>query len=314
MKKHLESFRVGWIEVPERQRGLDDRTVAQLMESIKRIGLRTPPCVRIVDDYTTSSGEVCDGQPVLITGRHRLEAVRRLGVEKVECWVLGDESESEAKLWEIAENLHRAELTELERDTHLAEWIRLTEQIEAERSAPPPIELTRERDPEPAKKRKEPKKKLAQSAPVSAKGGRGRTGGIRAASRELGIDRDDARRALKVASLTEEAKEAAKEVGLDDNRSALLKAAEQPMERQAATIREIAEAKEEARERRKTEQPKEPAPAPLQKLIETASDFTGDDPDHQLNLLIYAWEAADEEARRRFLRWVPSQYLSSLAA
>jgi hypothetical protein len=56
-----------------------------------------------------------------------------------------------------------------------------------------------------APKRGKPKKKLAQSAPVFAKGGRGKTGGIRAAARELGVDRDDARRALKVASLTEEA-------------------------------------------------------------------------------------------------------------
>jgi hypothetical protein len=39
---------------------------------------------------------------------------------------------------------------------------------------------------------------VAQVAPVS-KGGRGNEGGVRKASPDLGIDRDDARRATKVA-------------------------------------------------------------------------------------------------------------------
>lgn len=43
------------------------------------------------------------------------------------------------------------------------------------------------------------------------KDGKFKEGGVRAASRELGIDRDDARRATKVASLPEEAKQAARE-------------------------------------------------------------------------------------------------------
>ena len=82
----------------------------------------------------------------------------------------------------------------LERDQHVAEWIRLTDE----------------------------KVVLAQVAP-KPRGGRPE-GGIRAAARELGVDRDDARRAAKVASLPEEAKDAAREVGLDNNRSALLAA------------------------------------------------------------------------------------------
>ncbi len=75
------------------------------------------------------------------------------------------------RLWEIAENLHRAELTALERAEHIAEWVRLTEQ------------------------------KLAQVAPVSERGrveGRGNKGGINAATRELGIDRSEAQRAVMV--------------------------------------------------------------------------------------------------------------------
>lgn len=70
----------------------------------------------------------------------------------------------------------------LERSEHVAEWIRLTEE----------------------------KAKLAQLAPVSERGrveGRGNEGGIRSAARELGVDRDAARRAAKVAGLSERAKE-----------------------------------------------------------------------------------------------------------
>jgi len=42
------------------------------------------------------------------------------------------------------------------------------------------------------------------------------------AARQLGLDRDDVRRAFKVASLTEEAQQTAHDVGLADNRAALL--------------------------------------------------------------------------------------------
>jgi hypothetical protein len=41
----------------------------------------------------------------------------------------------DAKLWEIAENLHRAELTKLQHDEQVAEWIRLTNEKEKNISA-----------------------------------------------------------------------------------------------------------------------------------------------------------------------------------
>ena len=61
---------------------------------------------------------------------------------------------------------------------------------------------------------------------VSA-GGRGKKGGIREAARQLGLSEADIRRAIKVASLSPEAQQAAHEVGLADNRSALLRAADE---------------------------------------------------------------------------------------
>lgn len=174
------------VTVPaHRARGLDAAAVKRLAESLAKIGLQTPISVRMEGDDL-----------LLVAGLHRLEAARSLGWDRIDA-VYIDGDERDARLWEISENLHRADLTVLERDEHVAEWIALTAG------------------------------KLAQVAPVSERGrveGRGNTGGVRAAARDLGVDRDDARRAQKVASLPDDAKQAARDVGLDDNRSALLAA------------------------------------------------------------------------------------------
>jgi hypothetical protein len=73
-------------------------------------------------------------------------------------------------------------------------------------------------------------------------GGRPKSG-INKASRELGIDKNEAYRAVKIASLTPEAKKVAVEVGLDDNKSGLLAAAKQAPEQQAQRTHQIAQAK-----------------------------------------------------------------------
>jgi hypothetical protein len=99
--------------------------------------------------------------------------------------------------------LHRAELTALERSEQIAEWARITESISGATCATKPG------------------------------AGQGSKGGVRAASRELGLDRTEVQRSIKIAGLSAEAKEAARDVGLDDNRSALLKAARVAPERQA---------------------------------------------------------------------------------
>ena len=55
--------------------------------------------------------------------------------------------------------------------------------------------------------------KVAQVGPVSL-GGRGNKSGVREAARQLGLSRQDVERAIKVASITPEAQQAAHEVGL----------------------------------------------------------------------------------------------------
>ncbi len=68
-------------------------------------------------------------------------------------------------MWSIAENLHRAELTALERDTQLARWIELDEQWRAERE------------------------RLSSQSETKAPIGHRPQGGTNAAARELGINR-----------------------------------------------------------------------------------------------------------------------------
>ena len=78
----------------------------------------------------------------------------------------------------------KAELPQMERDKLVAEWERLVGQED----------------------------KVAQVGPVSL-GGRGNKSGVREASRQLGLSRQDVERAIKVASITPEAQQAAHEVG-----------------------------------------------------------------------------------------------------
>jgi ParB family chromosome partitioning protein len=89
-------------------------------------------------------------------------------------------------------------------------------------------------------------KKLGHGAQVS-KGGRGKEGGISAASRELGIERTAARRAVKVFEMDDDAKEAVKELGLENNPSIYTKAAEGPKGEQKQKLLELAKEREKRR-------------------------------------------------------------------
>lgn len=195
------------------RRSVDEKVVEKLAESITRLGLQIPITVRMVDDHADGdTGEVGRAY-VLVTGAHRLAAFRKLGEDYIPA-VVRDCDEVEARLWEIAENLHRAELTALQRDEHIARWIGLTK---TKRQGSSQLSTNQDHE-QPAPD--------AVSRQPDAKPGRPE-GGVRAAARELGLSEPDARRAVKVASLSEEAKQAAVDAGLDDNRSALLAAAKE---------------------------------------------------------------------------------------
>jgi len=182
------------IIVSDRKRDLDEAGVARLHESISQIGLLTPITLRQISDRLE-----------LVAGAHRLEAVKRSGEKFIEAVIIKNWTNDEARRWEISENLHRADLTEIQRAEWIAEWISLTERVSAQ-VAPKP------------------------------QGGRPE-GGIRAAARELGIERTQAQRAIKVAGLTAEAKKAAKEAGLDKNQRALVAASRAEPDKQAEVLR-----------------------------------------------------------------------------
>lgn len=98
------------IRVGERLRSIDERRVVSLMESMRDIGLRTPVSVRLTED-----GDTYD----LIAGAHRLAAANRMGWAEVACLVM-ETDDIAAQLWEIDENLSRAELSPAEQAEHIS--------------------------------------------------------------------------------------------------------------------------------------------------------------------------------------------------
>jgi ParB family chromosome partitioning protein len=175
--------------IPDSRRELQRAKVDTLAKSMQRLGLQSPIGVRMVD-----------GTPRLVYGLHRLWAAREvLEWDRIDCRIIeGDDRH--ARLVEISENVHRAELTALEEAEQVAEWIRLVEELQQEISG--------------------------QSA---QKFGPGRPeGGLSAAAREIGVNRDAARRAQAIDRLSAEAKATARDLGLADNQAALLKAAKSP--------------------------------------------------------------------------------------
>jgi ParB-like chromosome segregation protein Spo0J len=209
------------IIVGKRLRPLNAERLVELERSIAAIGLQHPITVRYV----------IGGIIALVAGHHRLQAVKNLGWSEVPVREF-DGTEREARMWEIAENLHRAELTALERSEQLAEWIRLKNEQSAQLAS-----VSAKGEPDAAQVDPHQPRKAGQQP-----------GGINAASRELGVERKAAQRAVKIDSLTPEAKAAAVELGLDDNQSALLEAAKvKSVGEQVAALQSLWEQRQSAR-------------------------------------------------------------------
>ena len=96
--------------------------VSELAQSIRAIGLQTPlTCI------------VRHGQHVLVSGRNRLEALRIIGCEEAPVRIV-DFDDVDAQLWQLSENLHRAELTKLEYDKQI---VRYAELLKAKQAGKP---------------------------------------------------------------------------------------------------------------------------------------------------------------------------------
>ena len=99
---------VDGVTVGERLRSLQPEKVDALAQSMEVIGLQFPIHVYAPND------ETCE----LVAGLHRLEAARKLGWEEIDCFFL-DADDITRELWEIDENLIRAELTPAQEAKHL---------------------------------------------------------------------------------------------------------------------------------------------------------------------------------------------------
>ena len=204
-----------------RMRDVDEAAVDVLAASMAEIGLKTPISIRLTPptSVTGSDEKKPETAWVLVAGAHRLAAAKKLGWRTISCIVMPVDDVG-AQLWEIAENLHRAELTVQQRSDHLAAYVRLRE------------------------------KRGRVSPQVEAKSLGGRPeGGLRAAARELGLDKSDVARAVKIASISENARSAASATKLNDNQSALLETASMPSpEAQVAKVEEIASRRDGGRQ------------------------------------------------------------------
>jgi ParB-like chromosome segregation protein Spo0J len=187
------TVRLDAIEIPASTRPYNAEAVVDLKRSIEAIGLQSAPTV--IER---------EGHHVLVAGRHRIEALRLLGVESVLVRVV-DFDDIEARLWTISENLHRAELTAPERARQMAEFANLSEE------------------------KREAERVSAQVAPklsVRGRSGEGRPeSGDRLTARELGVTREELVRAKTIAAMPDSTYEAARNLGLHNNEAALLAAA-----------------------------------------------------------------------------------------
>jgi hypothetical protein len=217
------------IDFPDNARPTHADKVRELVNSIRRLGLQYAPTV-----------VECDGRYKLVSGRHRVEALRVIGRDPINVRVV-DFDNVEARLWTISENLHRNELNALDRAKQIAEWIRLTEERGGQPEPVSPVATAPE---------------VSSQVATKPQGGRPESG-VRAAARELGVGKDEAHRAVKIAGITPEAEEAAREAGLDRNQSALLKVASYAHEDQVEAVADIAKARAE-----KVQAPRTGAPKP----------------------------------------------------
>ena len=112
--------------IPDRMRRLRPDVVDELAELIAAQGLLHPITLR---------KRASDGAHVLVAGRHRLEAVRKLGHQTVAAVILDGADSDRAQLVEIDENLVRADLTPAERAAHQAKRKEIYERLHPETKA-----------------------------------------------------------------------------------------------------------------------------------------------------------------------------------
>jgi len=188
-------------------RPINKRKLAAISESMREIGLKTPITVR----------QKKNGALVLIAGQHRLEAAKRLGWKEIDCFIVKGANVN-ARLWTVAENLHRADLQPLEQANSLKEWERLL-------------------------------KKRANGVQDAQPGGRQpHDKGVSSTAKALGMSREKVRRLRRIGSISKDVQAAANKAGLGSNKEALAKIGKEKTQKaQLEQVRQLSKAKEPSR-------------------------------------------------------------------
>ena len=190
------------IQIVGERRPLREEKLCAIAASMDQIGLQTPITVRRQNKKV-----------ILVSGRYRHAAAERLGWDAIaSVEFCGDQID--AHIWQLEENLSRAELTVLERAEHIEGRRNLVLQKGEEGQVAPP-------------------------------GGRQpKDEGVKKTAKALGITREEVRRAKVIAGLSEKTKAEVRKLGLEDNQLALLAIAKQPAApAQLRVVKEIAERK-----------------------------------------------------------------------
>jgi ParB-like chromosome segregation protein Spo0J len=198
------SLRINEIVIKSNRRKIDKAAVLGIAGTMKEIGQQEPIIVRKetmgVHKKTTAL--------VLVDGGHRVEAAKGLGWKKIEA-VYFEGDEEAARVYELTQALTAAGITVLDRAKFLTELVGRV--------------LGESRAKELQRGGRQPGDK-----------------GISKTARELGYPRDDIRRGMLIASMSETAMAMAVKLGLDDNESALLKIAKAKWNEQVAVAEQEA--------------------------------------------------------------------------
>ena len=122
MTKHVRTKKlpVADIVIDKRWRTPTAKQIAMLRDSLRENGLLAPIGVHLANEGNGQNRKTW----VLVYGASRLVAAKEEGWSKIEARI-HEGSEVTLEMAELAENLHRGELTKLERDRQIARYVEL---------------------------------------------------------------------------------------------------------------------------------------------------------------------------------------------
>lgn len=237
----VQELEIADIKVKGGRRALDQAKVSELVQSISVLGLRNPITVRLVTKQIRWGKTKTEH--IVVDGLHRLVAMKQEGHTTIPCFIIEADKRG-ARMWEISANLHRADLTPTEYDEQLAEWVQLYDEVQ------PIGQNVQDQD-----RRKVSISEAARRLPVKGK--------------NLAAKRKRVERALKSASVSPEAKEEARKVGVYNSSNLRKIAAKKTVEDQLKLVHQLAAPKTATGDTTKTKTavPTEPLSTKHKKIL-----------------------------------------------